>query len=448
MAYPNGPYPASYKRYNGSEWVEYYLRTSADLVGETGPYNGDQSYARKFVTSNVYVNGVAFAFTNLPTQGATAEVTITGANIRGAAASQTSGYTLQYISASDYIDVALGKLDRAAYLAAQSAQGYLPLTGGTITGSLTVNNALSAGGGITASLGNITASSGSVISNSGYVVANSSVPNIYIKFNGAAIYHRGALDSAEITNYLPSEDGTLATQSWVTSQINALPTPMQFKGTVGSGGTVEWAALQEPSAANEGWTYKVISAAPGQLANTIKVGDTIISNGTTWVVIPSGDEPGGTVTNIATGTGLTGGPITSTGTISIDTSWLNTVLASYVPYTGASGNVNIGNNSYQFSDANSSAYLIGGARKTVDNTANQSVMIFDNPRGLFGFFGEDGYGIFDTNSLTDNRKYVLPDANGTLATQEWANNTFTKTYAQSAQPSSAKAGDIWIDTSN
>ena len=44
----------------------------------------------------------------------------------------------------------------------------------------------------------------------------------------------------------------------------------------------------------------------------------IISNGSAWVVIPSGDEPSGTVTSIATGTGLSGGTITSSGTISID----------------------------------------------------------------------------------------------------------------------------------
>ena len=44
----------------------------------------------------------------------------------------------------------------------------------------------------------------------------------------------------------------------------------------------------------------------------------IISNGSAWVVIPSGDEPSGTVTSVATGTGLTGGTITSSGTISIN----------------------------------------------------------------------------------------------------------------------------------
>ena len=51
----------------------------------------------------------------------------------------------------------------------------------------------------------------------------------------------------------------------------------------------------------------------------------IISNGSAWVVIPSGDEPSGTVTSVATGTGLTAtgekvtnGTITSSGTISIN----------------------------------------------------------------------------------------------------------------------------------
>ena len=76
-----------------------------------------------------------------------------------------------------------------------------------------------------------------------------------------------------------------------------------------------------PAAAskNKGHTYKVIT---NHTADTkcpaCKAGDMIISNGSAWVVIPSGDEPSGTVTSVATGTGLTGGPITSSGTISID----------------------------------------------------------------------------------------------------------------------------------
>ena len=43
-------------------------------------------------------------------------------------------------------------------------------------------------------------------------------------------------------------------------------------------------------------------------------------NGVNWVNISGTTYGTGSVTNIATGTGLTGGPITSTGTISMSTS--------------------------------------------------------------------------------------------------------------------------------
>lgn len=51
------------------------------------------------------------------------------------------------------------------------------------------------------------------------------------------------------------------------------------------------------------------------------MGDTIISNGTDWVVIPSGDEPGGTVTSVGlsmpTGFTVTNSPVTSSGTLTV-----------------------------------------------------------------------------------------------------------------------------------
>ena len=96
---------------------------------------------------------------------------------------------------------------------------------------------------------------------------------------------------------------------------------MQFKGSVGSGGTIEWSALPSAAASNEGYTYKVITKHTS--APICEVGDTIISNGSSWVVIPSGDEPSGTVTSVgaegASGSHLSvsGSPITSSGTISI-----------------------------------------------------------------------------------------------------------------------------------
>ncbi len=38
-----------------------------------------------------------------------------------------------------------------------------------------------------------------------------------------------------------------------------------------------------------------------------------------WVAVPQGSGGSGTVTNVATGTGLTGGPISTTGTVALDT---------------------------------------------------------------------------------------------------------------------------------
>ena len=122
-----------------------------------------------------------------------------------------------------------------------------------------------------------------------------------------------------------SDDTTVPTSaavdSAITSAINALPEPMVFKGSVGTGGTKEWSALPTASSANEGWTYKVINK--HTTAPICEVGDTIISDGTNWVVIPSGDEPSGTVTSVGIqnasngGLSVSGSPITSSGTITI-----------------------------------------------------------------------------------------------------------------------------------
>ena len=82
-----------------------------------------------------------------------------------------------------------------------------------------------------------------------------------------------------------------------------------------------------PAAAseNKGHTYKVITNhSADNKCPACKAGDMIISNGSAWVVIPSGDEPSGTVTSIATGTGLSGGTITTSGTISINRDVVNT----------------------------------------------------------------------------------------------------------------------------
>lgn len=131
----------------------------------------------------------------------------------------------------------------------------------------------------------------------------------------------GAIPSAvTATTQSASDNSTkIATTAYVTTAIANLPEPMIFKGSVGTNGTIT--SLPAAAAANEGFTYKVITALSTPV--TAKVGDTVISNGSEWIVIPSGDEPSGTVTSVglsnATNGGLTisGSPITSSGSITV-----------------------------------------------------------------------------------------------------------------------------------
>lgn len=122
-------------------------------------------------------------------------------------------------------------------------------------------------------------------------------------------------DAGYITN---SALSGYATETYVNTAIQNLPEPMIFKGSLGTGGTIT--SLPAASSSNEGFTYKVIT--DGTYASqAAKVGDTFISDGTNWVLIPSGDEPSGTVTSVGvsvpTGMTVSNSPITSSGTIAI-----------------------------------------------------------------------------------------------------------------------------------
>lgn len=109
----------------------------------------------------------------------------------------------------------------------------------------------------------------------------------------------------------------------VAAAIGALPEPMVFKGSLGTGGTIT--TLPVDGTAKVGDTYKVITAGT-YASKSAKVGDTFIcltktSSANTWELIPSGDEPAGTVTSVAIANGgglsVSGSPITSSGTITI-----------------------------------------------------------------------------------------------------------------------------------
>lgn len=189
------------------------------------------------------------------------------------------------------------------------------LTGGPITTSGTISHLTSAG----------------------YKhIPSSGAANQYLKYGGSS--GSAAWQSPDTTPTANSSN--LITSGAVASALSGLGTPMQFKGTLGTGGTIT--SLPTAAASNEGFSYKVIT--DGTYASqAAKVGDMFVSDGSSWILIPSGDEPGGTVTNIATSGAITGGPITTTGTISHSTSAGYKHIPSggsadqYLAYGGSSG---------------------------------------------------------------------------------------------------------------
>lgn len=128
--------------------------------------------------------------------------------------------------------------------------------------------------------------------------ANTSDVNtaLALKADKATTYNKTEVDNLVSPkadkSYVDSELATKADQATTYSKtevdalINALPTPMVFKGTLGTGGTIT--TLPSASASNEGYTYKVITAGTYQ-GIVCKVGDVVTSNGSAWVLIPSGD---------------------------------------------------------------------------------------------------------------------------------------------------------------
>ena len=135
----------------------------------------------------------------------------------------------------------------------------------------------------------------------------------------ADVSYSGSSSGLTATNVQNAIDEVQGNVNTVNTKVDNLPKPMIFKGSLGTGGTI--ATLPTASNDNKGFTYKVITAGT-YAGQTAKIGDTFISDGTAWVLIPSGDEPSGTVTNVAVTSAdgsatITGSPITSSGTIDI-----------------------------------------------------------------------------------------------------------------------------------
>lgn len=140
----------------------------------------------------------------------------------------------------------------------------------------------------------------------------------------------------------------------VAAALATLPSPMVFKGSLGTNGTIT--ALPTNGSATVGDTYKVITAGT-YASQAAKVGDAFIcdsktSSANTWVLIPSGDEPSGTVTSITIG---------ATSPIAIDNSGAITTSGSR---TISHANSGVTAGTYQSVTVNATGHVTSGAALT------------------------------------------------------------------------------------
>ena len=172
-------------------------------------------------------------------------------------------------------------------------------------------------------------------SNGTIKVTSSDEPN---KPVSVPVHGLGSAAYKNVDTSVAENSENLITSGAVSQAINELPNPMLFKGSLGTGGTITYLPTATPE--NEGYTYKVITAG-SYSGKTAKVGDVFISNGSEWIIVPSGDEPDGTVTSVGmsvpTGLKIKGGtsPVTTSGTIEVqlDDGYVIPKAADIVPST-------------------------------------------------------------------------------------------------------------------
>lgn len=233
------------------------------------------------------------------------------------------------------------------------------------------------------------------------------------------------------------------TGTGVAAALATLPEPMVFKGTVGTGGTVT--SLPTAANSNKGHTYKAIS---DNIVSGSKIGDTFISTGSTWVTIPSGDEPSGTVTqvgiNASSGSHLSAaGTVTSSGNLTVgvesgyqiptssDVSQITTnkTNISYATETGVKNWFAVPDGTYSSNSAsNSSVCLVeNGVVKiitcTTSETRTMTLGTITIPAGTYiytnCFFGSSAAAqLGDIRLLKPDGSRLSPDGGGVFTVSE------------------------------
>jgi len=171
----------------------------------------------------------------------------------------------------------------------------------------------------------------------------------------------GTAAAKDFTTSVTSGSSDLVTSGAVYTAIDNLPEPMVFKGTLGTGGTIT--TLPAASDANEGYTYKVITAGT-YASQAAKVGDVFVSNGTEWVIIPAGDTDSDTWRNIKVNDTELLGTAISTGAV-------NFKNGNNVTITGSGNDITIAatdtNTTYTFANGTNGFTVTpsGGTAQTI-----------------------------------------------------------------------------------
>ena len=197
-------------------------------------------------------------------------------------------------------------LATTAFVASAISSGtgaYLPLTGGTLTGKLTTIASAAGGGGL-----NLPHGAAPTAPVNGDLWTTTA--GLLARINGANV---GPFIAGNQTITLSGD----ATGSGTTSIPLTLATVNANVGTF-QGLTVNAKGLVT-AAVNQNYAPLASPAFTGTpTAPTVATADNSTSLATTaWVKLQGFGTGSGSVTNIATGTGLTGGPITTTGTIAL-----------------------------------------------------------------------------------------------------------------------------------
>jgi len=174
-----------------------------------------------------------------------------------------------------------------------------------------------------------------------------------------------------------------------------------------------------PSVADTGTAN---SLGMGIEGNTIRIGSVVwVRYGGKWNEITGGGGGGG-VSSVGSGYGLLGGPITSTGTLSVDTSVIATIndVNGFVPYTGATADLDLGANSLNANNikvngTNGAGHIDLKHQSSPASAQGNTTAIYADADGYMAWKNDNEYRSTLAMPQTANRVYTFQDKSYTLA---------------------------------